>query len=281
VSEVRRLPTANGEWVAHVQGHGPALVLLHGLGSAGATWDRVAPLLAQRSRVVALDLPGHGVSRAAPSRFDIESIAESLDEALGQLRLHAPTVLGHSYGGALAMRYALDFRDRCRGLVLVNSAGFGLEVHPVLRALTRPGADRAVDALRRLPLSRLGRVGAAARSRDLPLDELLRLHGSLQTAEGRTALLSLLRSGVDIAGQRLGTDSPARLSGLPTLIVWGDPDPIIPVAHARAAQQLIAGSELAFLPGGGHAPHRRRPEELSTAVLGFLRAPSTGVGGTG
>jgi pimeloyl-ACP methyl ester carboxylesterase len=146
----------------------------------------------------------------------------------------------------------------------------------VLRALTLPVAERVIGAWSRIPMSQVAehpRVGSMLRDRELPFSELLLLHRNLETRLGRAAYLSLLRAGVDVAGQRLGDGDPSLLSGkAPTLIVWGDPDPVIPVAHAEAAKAAIQGSRLALIPGGGHAPHRRRPVEFADAVSRLLAA---------
>jgi pimeloyl-ACP methyl ester carboxylesterase len=274
--DARHIETANGQWVSRAYGSGEPVVLLHGLGSAGTTWNRVVPLLAERFRVFVLDLPGHGLSTRPPTSFDLASLAASLAEALKALRLSAPVVLGHSYAGAIAMGYVFDHPERCRQLVLVSSAGFGVEVHPVLRALTLPVAERVIGAWSRIPMSQVAdhpRIGSVLGDREIPFSELLLLHRNLETRLGRAAYLSLLRAGVDFTGQRLGAGDPSLLSGkVPTLIVWGDPDPVIPVAHAEAANAAIQGSRLALIPGGGHAPHRRRPVEFAEAVSRFIVA---------
>lgn len=275
----RHLETANGQWTCRAHGSGEPLVLLHGLGSAGTTWNRVVPLLADRFRVLVLDLPGHGLSSRPPTSFDLASLTASFAEALEALELRVPVVLGHSYGGAIAMQYVIDHPERCRQLVLVSSAGFGTEVHPVLRALTLPVADRVIGAWSRIPVSQVAdhpRIGWMLGDREPPFSELLLLHRNLETRLGRAAYLSLLRAGVDTAGQRLGDGDPSLLSGSArTLIVWGNPDPVIPVAHAEAANAAIEGSRLTLIPGGGHAPHRRRPREFAEAVSRFLATDMT------
>jgi len=274
MDSVRHIETANGQWACRAYGSGQPLVLLHGLGSAGTTWNRVVPLLAERFRVVVLDLPGHGLSTRPPASFDLASLATSFAEAMEALRLSAPAVLGHSYAGAIAMRYVVDHPERCHQLVLVSSAGFGIEVHPILRAMTLPAAERVIGAWSRIPMSQVAdhpRVGSMLRGREPPFSALLLLHRTLESGLGRAAYLGLLRAGVDFAGQRLGDGDPSLLSGrVPTLIVWGDPDPVIPVAHAEAANAAIQGSRLALIPGGGHAPHRRRPVDFAEAVSQFL-----------
>jgi pimeloyl-ACP methyl ester carboxylesterase len=148
-----------------VLGTGPTvLLLLHGIGSDGATWDTVAPALAERYTVIVPDLLGHGRSVKPRADYSIGGYANGMRDLLGALDIDRVTVVGHSFGGGVAMQFAYQFPERTDRLVVVAGGGLGSQVSVVLRALTLPGASVALG-LSHLPPSRLafGALCAAAR----------------------------------------------------------------------------------------------------------------------
>jgi pimeloyl-ACP methyl ester carboxylesterase len=160
--------------------------------------------------------------------------------------------------------------------VLVSSGGLGGEVSALLRWLSAPGAEyvlalgcapgvgRAGQALAGW-LSRMGLKPAPAAA------EVLRSYMSLGDAETRAAFLCTLRSVVDLAGQRASAADRLYLAAeVPTLIVWGDKDPFIPVAHAHAAHAAITGSRLEIFEGSGHFPHRDAPDRFASLLTDFI-----------
>ncbi len=261
-----------------VLGTGPTvLLLLHGIGADGRTWDLVAPRLAERFTVVVPDLLGHGRSAKPRADYSIGGYANGMRDLLGVLDIDRVTVVGHSFGGGAAMQFAYQFPERTDRLVVVAAGGLGPEVNPVLRLLTMPGASTALG-LSELPPSRLalGALWAAAR-RVLPatlaadVGEALSIHGELRDPAARTAFLHVLRHVVDRHGQLITMRDRAYLTqGLPALVVWGEEDHVLPVAHAYAAAELMPGSRLVVLPGVGHFPHREAPEAFVGAVTDFV-----------
>ena len=194
-------------------------------------------------------------------------------EALG---LNRATLVGHSLGGGVAMQFAYQFLERCERLVLVDSGGLGREVHPLLRAAALPGASlvlpwlstatsRGVGALVR-GMTRLGiRAGP-------DLDETWHSFVSLEEPEARRAFIQTVRGVMDLSGQRVSANERLYLAeGLPTLIVWGEHDPLIPVRHGRAAHARIAGSRLEIFPDAGHFPYRDDPERFVGVLTDFIR----------
>ncbi|MBK8595067.1 MAG: alpha/beta hydrolase [Holophagales bacterium] len=122
-------------------GHGPLLVLLHGIAGTSATWDCVIPWLAERYTVVAPDLIGHGESSKPEGDYSLGAYANGIRDLLEALGHERGTILGHSLGGGVALQFAYQFLERCERLVLVSSGGLGRELHPLLRAAALPGAD--------------------------------------------------------------------------------------------------------------------------------------------
>jgi len=260
-----------------IEGKGPLLVLLHGIAGSSATWNGVIPRLSQRHTVLAPDLLGHGESAKPVGDYSLGAYANAIRDLLEALGLSRATVVGHSLGGGVAMQFAYQFMERCERLVLVSSGGLGREVHPLLRAAALPGAEVVLPWLSRAGrkgigklVHVLGRVGLRASA---DLEETWRSFASLEEPEARRAFLHTVRGIIDVGGQRVSANDRLYLAAeLPTLIVWGEKDPLIPVRHAREAHGRIAGSRLEIFPGAGHFPYHDDPERFAALLLDFVRA---------
>jgi pimeloyl-ACP methyl ester carboxylesterase len=256
-------------------GRGPLLVLLHGIAGNAATWDDVMPRLSEHHTVIAPDLLGHGESAKPRADYSLGAYANGVRDLLGALGYEGGTIVGHSLGGGVAMQFAYQFPERCERLVLVSSGGLGREVHPLLRAAALPGAEAVLPWLctagRRSVATAaraLGRMGMRAST---DLEEIWRNFSSLEEAGARQAFIHTVRGIIDLGGQRVSaTDRLYLAADLPTLIVWGERDPLIPVHHARAAHERIPGSRLEIFPGVGHFPYREDPQRFAACVLDFL-----------
>jgi pimeloyl-ACP methyl ester carboxylesterase len=261
-------------------GSGPVVVLVHGMAGSSATWRRLVPALEPTATVVAPDLPGHGASERAGGDATLGSYASCIRDLLVASGHERATVVGQSLGGGIAMQFAYQFPERCERLVLVGSGGLGQEVHFLLRALALPGSEYVLSlgcasALRNLGASAttlLERIGF----RPSPtMKEIARAYSSLGDGRARRAFLETLRAVVDVNGQRV--DARDRLylaSAIPTLIVWGDRDRIIPVEHGRAAHEAMPGSRLEIFEGAGHFPHCDAPERFASVLVDFMRSSS-------
>jgi pimeloyl-ACP methyl ester carboxylesterase len=264
-------------------GTGPALLLLHGLGGNSATWDRVLPSLARHYTVIAPDLLGHGHSDKPRADYSLGGYANGMRDLLSVLGIDRVTVIGHSFGGGVAMQFAYQYPERCERIVLVASGGLGREVSSVLRVLTVPGSGVVLGVLATTPvrqvaagLARLamhlpgigsGRIVPALR--DGP--EILDGFGAMAEADSRSAFLHVLRAAVDPAGQVVTMlDRSYLAAAVPVLLVWGDEDPVIPVAHAYRGAEALTGSRLVVIEGAGHFPHRDRPDTFVAAVEEFV-----------
>jgi pimeloyl-ACP methyl ester carboxylesterase len=267
----------HGHRVAYQQaGEGPVLLLIHGITSSAESWREVIPALAEDHLVIAPDLLGHGRSAKPRGDYSLGAYASGIRDLLLALGHDRATVVGHSLGGGVAMQFSYQFPERTERLVLVSSGGLGEEVHLLLRAATLPGAEFVLPLLASRPLldagewvSRtLGRIGLRTGP---DVAEMARGYASLADRDSRAAFVHTLRSIIDPTGQRVSARDRLYLAAeLPSLIVWGERDPILPVAHGRAAKKEIPGSRLEVLPDAGHFPMLDSPRRFAAILSDFM-----------
>jgi pimeloyl-ACP methyl ester carboxylesterase len=257
-------------------GSGPVLLLLHGMAGSSLTWRYVMPALARRFTVVAPDLLGHGDSDKPSTEYSLGAHANVVRDLMAALGLARATLVGQSYGGGVAMQFAYQYPERCERLVLVSSGGLGREVSSLLRALSAPGAAQLFPLVCAPWHRELGTrvAGFAARLgfRASPvMEEIWRSYATLASADARRAFFRTLAAVIDLQGQCVSaTDRLYLASHLPTLIVWGTLDRLIPIEHARAAHARIPGSRLVVFDEVGHFPQCEAPERLVETLLDFV-----------
>lgn len=272
----RRHAVLHGHDVGYrMAGEGPAVLLIHGIAGSSATWREVAPLLAGDHTVLAPDLLGHGESAKPMGDYSLGAYASGLRDLLGLLDIPRATVVGQSFGGGVAMQLAYQHPECCERLVLVSSGGLGREVSWLLRMFALPGFELLMPLL--FP-ERVRSVGDGVSGflhrqgiRSPRLAEMWRAYGSLADSPNRAAFLRTLRAVIDPGGQTVSAMDRIYLAqGLPTLIVWGEDDEIIPVAHAHAAHEAIPGSRLEIFEGATHFPHAEQPLRFAEVLRRFI-----------
>jgi pimeloyl-ACP methyl ester carboxylesterase len=257
-------------------GQGPAIVLVHGVTGCADQWHPVMPLLAERFTVVAPDLLGHGRSAKPRGDYSLGAYASGIRDLLVALGHSRVTVVGHSLGGGIAMQLAYQFPERCERLVLVSSGGLGREVHPLLRAATLPGSELVLPLIAHDRIRAAGTAVAAGLRRlglraGPDLAEMARGFGSLAHPDARHAFLHTLRAVIEPGGQRVSAADRLYLaSEMPTLIVWGRRDPMIPVRHAGIAQRGMPGSRLEVFDDAGHFPQLDEPLRFARVLADFI-----------
>ncbi len=264
-------------WHVQEMGTGPTLLLLHGAGGATHSWRDLMPALAQGYRVVALDLPGQGFSRAGNRlRLGLDGMSEDIAALLAQEGIAPQAVVGHSAGGALALRLAGVLPEPPRAVVGLNAAlgkfrGMAGWLFPLMaRAL-------ATNPLSAALFSRTASSEASVRA-------LIRSTGSQLDAQGLALYRRLLadRAHVDgtlamMAQWELGP----LLSGLdrvavPVLLLTGGRDTAVPPdTSARAAARMPAG-EWRDDPAHGHLMHEEVPAETAAAIRAYLQRQGLG-----
>jgi pimeloyl-ACP methyl ester carboxylesterase len=257
-------------------GEGPVLLLIHGMAGSATTWKHVMPALCQEFSVVAPDLLGHGGSEKGDGDYSLGAMASGLRDLLVALGHERATVVGQSLGGGVAMQLAYQFPERCERLVLVSSGGLGREVNRLLRLLSLPGSEAVLSLGCSTPIrnfiAKAGGLAGRWGMHPAPvIAELWRSYSSLGDPATRHSFLRTLRAVIDRQGQAVSAANRLHLAAeVPTLIVWGSADPIIPVEHAHESHAAIEGSRLEIFEGVGHYPHVEAPALFVKLLTEFI-----------
>ena len=257
-------------------GDGPLLVLIHGITSSSASWEPVLPLLAERFTVLAPDLLGHGQSDKPAGDYSLGSHACLVRDLMLALGHDSATIAGHSLGGGVAMQLAYQFPELLDRLVLVSSGGLGREVSIFLRAVTLPGSELVLPLIASPPVLSAGAAIARASGRlgvraGADLGQIAAGIVSLSEIGARRAFVHTARSVIDPGGQRVDARDRLYLAeAVPSLLIWGERDPIIPAVHGVRAQKLMPGSRLELFERAGHFPHLEDPLRFVTLLREFV-----------
>jgi pimeloyl-ACP methyl ester carboxylesterase len=257
------------------------VLLIHGLAGSSKTWDLVVPRLSEHYDVIAPDLLGHGESAKPSGDYSLGSFASGLRDFLAVLDVPRVTIVGHSFGGGVAMQLAYQHPRLVDRLVLVGSGGLGREVSWLLRILSLPGAEYLMPLWFPKPIvERATEVGRFLGRRDIRhprFSELWRAYSSLAGASNRTAFVRTMRGVIEPGGQSVTAGDRLYLAArVPTLIVWGDRDGVIPVQHGIDAHEKIDNSRLVILDGVGHFPHVEAADRFTAALVDFLTSTDPG-----
>jgi pimeloyl-ACP methyl ester carboxylesterase len=257
-------------------GTGPPLVLLHGITSTSDAWRNVMPRLAERYTVIAPDMIGHGRSAKPRGDYSLGAYAAGVRDLLAVLGYERGTVVGHSLGGGIAMQFAYLFPEYVERMALISSGGLGREVHPLLRAATLPGSEWVLPLLAREWSVNAGEAVRSVAARlgleaGPDLAEFARGYASLVEEGATDAFLHTMRSVIGPDGQRVSALDRLYLADqLPTLIVWGSDDPVIPVEHGRNAHRIVAQSRYVEIERSGHWPMLDAPDRIVRELTAFI-----------
>lgn len=248
-------------------GEGEPVVLVHGLNASTYAFRYIIPELAQRYRAVALDLKGFGHSeRPAKSDYSLSAQADSVAGAMTQLGIESAMVVGHSMGGAVAMRVALRYPERVKRLVLVDSASDrefrrGLGVAPLLRLGLFLALPFTLHSRRYQQLALRAQVHDPA----LLTPEFVEAHFRSSRMKGHQRALGAL-----MADRRRDEPLAPEKIGAPTLILWGEHDRFLPPEVGEELAGRIPSARLELVPSSGHLPLEEQPGYCSRALLNFL-----------
>ncbi len=233
------------------------LVLIHGIGGDADDWAFCLDALASSHRVIALDLPGFGRSDKPLIDYTIAGFVEMLERFLRNLGIERAALIGHSLGGWIAATYALTFPHRVDKLVLLDAAG-------VWGNMTALPVDLHVSTLAHLREI----FQFLFYDKTLATDALIEFaYGQhLERNDGYTidSILQNTRDGRERLDERISALT------VPTLVLWGENDAMIPLAIGRRIHELVPSSQLEVIPQCGHLPNLEKPAQLVEHLLKFV-----------
>ena len=251
----------------------PVLVLVHGFADSTATWNSWIKALGADYRIISLDLPGHGLTRAPPNYVGGNLAYADLVATVTE-RLHAPrfVMAGNSMGGGVAWTFALRHPDRLKALILIDAAGWprtGSNAKTALAfKLLRTGWGRWL--LSQIDLKPIIAEGARKAFSDPSRVDagLINRFADEARAPDHPQILMGMQSGAYFIA------TPERMAQIhaPTLVMHGEDDNVIPVAHGRQFASAIPGARLIIYPKVGHSPQMEIPEQSASDLKAFLKA---------
>ncbi|MGC1208205.1 MAG: alpha/beta fold hydrolase, partial [Ornithinimicrobium sp.] len=250
---------------------GDPVMMIHGIGRSLEDWTEQHALLSQDHRLISLDLPGFGYTPPVSTGMGLKSLADAAVATLDALGEDRPVhLVGNSLGGAIAMNVLARNPERVRSLALSASAGFGSEVTPALRIISINGIGPWL-------LARSSRSATRKVERSLYADPSYateaRIDLALELAAVPRRATNFRRAMLSVGGVR-GTKKPWRdelLSTLtaypvPTLVVWGENDQVLPCSHLEAAAQAMPHAKTVLMPNTGHMPQAEQAEDFAALV---------------
>jgi len=261
-------------------GSGSVLMFIHGILGSQKQWAHLVDQLDDNHRLIVPDLFGHGESAKPIGDYSLGAHAATLRDLLDRLGIAQVTLVGHSLGGGIAMVFSYLFPERVERLVLVASGGLGREVSPLLRSATLPGAEYVLPVIAsgwmRDRIAAAGRLlGAVGVRPGRDLNEVWGGFTSLGDADTRRAFLATTRAVIDPGGQSVSAhDYLPDSTPIPTLVVWGTKDRMIPAWHAASATTSMPNCRVELFQGAGHFPHLDDPDRFAALVRDFVDHPA-------
>jgi len=239
-------------------GQGDPLIIIHGGGDGARAWLKNAEELSKYYSVYIPDLPGFGRSQSASDKFHLPEYVAFVEDFAHTLGIERFLLVGHSIGGGIALHYALKFPQKVRGLVLVSSWCLGIEAALWVRLLSHPALSRS-----------LGEIGIAVLKGVKWLARLF--YAPFKFANPLTRVkMDIGKTMVTLRGQTTVLQHRLAELTMPTLLVWGAGDEIVPAAHAYVAAELIPDCQVHVFDGCGHNVYRQRVDEFSQLLADFL-----------
>jgi pimeloyl-ACP methyl ester carboxylesterase len=255
--------------------NGPAYLLIHGLGDEADTWRHVLRPLAERRRVIALDLPGFGRSDKPDTAYSVAFYKQVVDELRQVEGLEQVTLVGSSMGAAISQAIAVDNPDWLDGLVLVDGGlmakGAPLNLNLLLFLLPGIG-ERLYTRLRNNPQAAYETLRPYYANLDgLPPAErdflFAHVNHRVWSDDQRRAYFSALRSLAAYTSGLRGVEAQLAQIAAPTTIIWGEQDHIMPVKVGQALAAAQPKARWIVMPGAGHLPHQEKPSAWLEHVI--------------
>lgn len=259
----RKTVIVHGYQLAYYEaGKGSVVILLHGLGADAHHWAANIDALAQTFRVIAIDQIGYGQSDKPLIRYTVENFADYLQGFLAAMKISKVSLVGNSLGGWVALDFTIRHPQRVEKLVLVDAAG----LRPTAALKMPEGGLQHISPLNLKWFFDLMEANKEWATTDLGPHAFER---HVQNGDSYTVASSVaeMATGSEFEDKKLGKVR------VPTLIIWGRDDVLIPLPMGEALHKGIPGSKLMVIEGTGHIPMMGKPAEFNEAVEKFLSAP--------
>jgi len=259
-------------WVEGSQG--PQVLMIHGLGGYVENWELNIAAIAEYYRVYALDLPGHGLTdKPLDISYKIEDLSIFVRDFMATVHIENADIIGHSLGGAVATRLAIRFSNVVKKIVLVGSAGLGRESSYLFSIMNVPILGELI--------TRPSLEGSANSAKFLVYDPTIMTPESaelnyqiMSQPDAHQCFLMTVRENSNLFGQDKSMYGP-NVTGLgtlnkPVLVIWGQEDQLVPVAHAKLAAQALPNARVQIFEKCGHLPMVEHPQVFNELVISFL-----------
>ncbi len=259
----------------HEAGEGAPIVLIHGLGTSSYTWNRIIPQLARTNRIIAIDLKGFGQSdKPLDGKYTIFDQARLVGNVIAERNLSGVTLIGHSYGGAVALAVALSEMDKGGGslerLVLLDSVAYRQPMPFFFKVLRTPVIGEIGIALVPPEVQASHALDVAYyNNRKVPRDAVQHYAQPLHSEGGRHALFQTIKSLEPEKADAIA--ARYRDLDLPSLILWCDHDRIVPLRFGARLATDLPNASIQVIRSCGHLPHEEQPAETVAAIQRFMR----------
>jgi pimeloyl-ACP methyl ester carboxylesterase len=254
-------------------GDGPTVLLIHGIGASLEIWNRQFELIGPAMRLIALDLPGHGLSDFGQQPYEPGKFSEFCWRFLDKLDVRHVFLVGNSMGGGIALLMAANRQQRVSGLVLVDAATLGREAPGAFRIMTLPLLGKIMSKPGEMALQQqISAMFHNPATADSDVRRTILRNGA--RSGGQKAFLATLRLMTDLGGQRhsMLTRAQKALASLSmtVLFIHGRQDKVVALQHSIDAQRMTPGSQLMILENCGHIPQLEKPDEFNAALTGLV-----------
>jgi pimeloyl-ACP methyl ester carboxylesterase len=255
-------------------GKGNPIILVHGFGASTYSWRHIYKPLAERNRVIVIDLKGFGLSdKPLDNKYSPFDQADIVSDFIYSNNFESVIVAGHSYGGFVALLTYLkqqsEGRDIIKKLVLIDSVGYKQKVPLFIRILRIPLLSRIFLSIVPSYYNAKLVLKKCFFDEEQISDEIIRAYASPQDMKGahhaliKTANQLFIRNDVEIMAKYKDIE-------VPVLVIWGEEDEILTPLDATKFNKDIANSKLAIIPNCGHIPHEEKPGETIKILLDFI-----------
>jgi pimeloyl-ACP methyl ester carboxylesterase len=238
------------------------VLFIHGLGSAADRWMKIPEELSDEFHSVAIDLPGFGESDKPEMNYTIDQFRKTIISFLDKIAVNEPTcIVGHSLGGYIASEIAIEHQKNVEQLVLIDSSGQLQKSTPVLEQYLAAAMNPTPDNVRKA----FERMVADPKRIPAPL-----VDGFIRRINMPNALHAFQSTLQNSATTQIGLERLKKINSIPTLILWGVHDYVIPLEHSEFFKENINDSRLEIIQDAGHAPFAEKPEQVSKLLRDFL-----------